>query len=181
MEKLLFREEQRFSQWWLWTLLLSVFAVAVGPLWYGLIFQLSTGNPWGTNPAGDGVLAVTTVFVTLVMGVILWLFLAMRLQIEINTGGLRFRYLPLVRKWRNIRREEIMRFEVGTYRPVAEYGGWGIRGGKGKYGKAFNVSGNVGLKLFLSNGKFLLLGTQRSQAMLAAMKKMMTPETVSRF
>ena len=47
----------------------------------------------------------------------------------------------------------------------------GSEGDPGKYGKAYNVTGNIGLKLFLKNGKIILLGTQRAQAISYAMEK----------
>jgi hypothetical protein len=47
-----------------------------------------------------------------------------------------------------------------------------------KYGKAYSVKGNIGLKLILKNGKIILLGSQRAQALSYAMEKMMTRNTV---
>jgi hypothetical protein len=174
MEKILFKEEQKFGQWWIWLILLTAFAVSVVPVWYGLYQQVTTGQPWGDNPVSDSVLALIATLTTfLIIGIFL-LLKTMRLQVEIYENGIRFRYPPLVRKWRNIARTEIERYEVGKYRPVAEYGGWGIRMGSRKYGKAYNVSGNIGLKLFLKNGKIILLGTQRAQALSYAMKKLMS-------
>jgi hypothetical protein len=174
MEKILFKEEQKFSQWWIWLILLAAFAISVGPVWYGLFNQVTTGQPWGDNPSSNGVLALIASLTTLLMVGIILLFKTMRLQVEISENEVRFRYPPLVRKWRNIDRTEIERYEVGKYRPVAEYGGWGIRRKFRKYGKAFSVSGNIGLKLFLKNGKIILLGTQRPQALSYAMEKLMS-------
>jgi hypothetical protein len=51
--------------------------------------------------------------------------------------------------------------EVITYSPLRDYGGWGIR--YGSKGKAYNVSGNRGVRLELSNGKRLLFGSQRPE------------------
>jgi hypothetical protein len=69
---------------------------------------------------------------------------------------------------------EIESFEVRTYRPVTEYGGWGIKGSSRN--KAYNISGNVGLQLKLKNGRRVLFGTQESQAVEYAMRKMMNSE-----
>jgi hypothetical protein len=178
MEKILFKEEQKFGQWWIWFILLSAFAISVGPVWYGLFNQVTTGQPWGDNPSSNGVLALTASLTTLLMAGIFLLFKTMRLQVEIYENGIRFRYPPLVRKWRNITITEIERYEVGKYRPVAEYGGWGIRRKFGKYGKAYSVKGNIGLRLFLKNGKIILLGSQRAQALSYAMGKLMARNTV---
>ena len=48
-----------------------------------------------------------------------------------------------------------------TYKPIVEYGGWGLRSGVFGSGQAFNVYGNIGLQLELKNRKKLLIGTQK--------------------
>jgi hypothetical protein len=50
---------------------------------------------------------------------------------------------------------------VRKYNPLTEYGGWGYRTGFGKKSGAMNVKGNIGIQIELSNGKKLLLGTQK--------------------
>jgi len=178
MEKVLFKEEQRFNQWWIWLLLLATFAVAVSPLWYGLYMQLSTGEPWGNDPTSNGALAFSAVLVTILTGGLLLLFITLRLQVEIREDGVHFRFLPVIRRWRTISKAEIERYEIGKYKPIAQYGGWGIRYGFRKYGRAYNVAGNIGMKLFLKNKKIILLGTQRSQALSYAMEKLMAENKV---
>ncbi len=175
----MFREVQRFTVWWLWLILIGAFAVSVLPLWYGTWSQLTTGVPWGNNPAGDTILLVTTLAVTLLMGGLVILFALARLETEITSVDVAFRFFPFFRKWKRISREEILRFEAGKYNPIADYGGWGVRQGFGKKGKAYNVSGNLGLTLYLVNGKKLLIGTRRVQAISYAMEKMMKGEVSS--
>jgi hypothetical protein len=53
--------------------------------------------------------------------------------------------------------EDVEDYQVITYNPVRDYGGWGIK--TGKKGRAYNVSGNWGLMLTLKNGKSVLIGT----------------------
>jgi hypothetical protein len=172
MEKILFKEEQRFTQWWLWGLLIFAFAVGVVPIWYGLYKQVSTGTPWGDNPTSDAGLVIIAIFTTLLMGGILILLRLTTLYIEIRIDGIYFRFPPFVQKWRSISKEEIEKYTVGKYNPIREYGGYGMRRSFGKYGRAYNVSGNTGVRLFLKNGKIILLGTQRAQAMAYAMQKL---------
>jgi hypothetical protein len=174
MEKILFKEEQRFNQWWIWLLLIFSFAVSVIPIWYGLFQQIHTGKPWGDNPASNTGLLIIAIFTTLLMTGILLIFKTTCFYIEIRESGIYFRFPPLARKWRIISKDEIERYTVGKYNPIGEYGGWGVRRSYGKYGRAYNVSGNFGLRLYLKNGKVLLLGTQRTQAISFAMQKMMS-------
>lgn len=171
--KILFREEQKFRVWWLWLILVGAFAVSAGPLWYGVWSQLTTGVPWGDEPTGDTALVVTTLLVTLLMGGLILLVVLVRLETEITTADIAFRFSPFVSKWRRIPREMIARFEAGRYNPIMDYGGWGVRQSLGKKGKAYNVSGNLGLTLYLVDGKKLLIGTRRLQAISYAMDNMM--------
>ncbi len=56
---------------------------------------------------------------------------------------------------------EIAKCDARQYSPIKEYGGWGIR--YGTKGMAYNVSGDRGVQLELTNGKRLLIGSQRSE------------------
>ncbi len=85
-------------------------------------------------------------FILLAPG-LLWLMSAARLVTEVRDDWIYIRFYPFHRGFREFLREEIESFETCSYRPVLDYGGWGIRFGSG--GKAYNVSGNRGLQLSL--------------------------------
>ena len=73
--------------------------------------------------------------------------------------------LPLYRK--RIALPKIAAAKTVTYSPVAEYGGWGIRG----WGEniALNAHGNQGVRLTLQNGSRVLVGSQRPDALTQAL------------
>ena len=48
----LYQEEQRFRQWWVWLLLLGIAALS----WWGFYEQIVRGRPWGNNPGPDWVM-----------------------------------------------------------------------------------------------------------------------------
>ena len=54
---------------------------------------------------------------------------------------------------------------IREYNSFHEYGGWGIRTGSPKTGKAINTSesGKLGLQLKFRNGRLLLIGTKRAE------------------
>jgi hypothetical protein len=174
MEKLLFREEQRFTQWWLWFLIIAATLAAIIPFIIGIYWQEVLGKPWGNNPADTGLLVGILCFNILLMGTILFVFIRMHLIIEIKSDGIWYRFPPLARKWAVIKKEEIERFEIRAYRPITEYGGWGIKGNAKN--RAYHVQGDTGLQLFLKNGKKVLFGTQKKQAINYAMEILMKSE-----
>jgi len=180
MEKTLFKEEQRFGQWWLWLLLIACFGVSVVPLWYGYFNQVTTGVPWGDNPTSDTGLLLTAIPVTLLMAGILVLFNFSTLYLEVREDGVYFRFPPFFSRWKVIRRDEIGSYMVGKYHPIGEYGGYGVRNSFGRHGKAYNVSGNLGLRLTMKNGKVVLIGTRRKQALAFAMQKMMSGQDTTK-
>jgi hypothetical protein len=178
MEKLLFKEEQRFNQWWLWLIIISATLISTVPFMIGIYTQEVLGKPWGNNPGSTGLLVFVLVLDLVIMLGIIWLFLKMSLQVEIREGGLHYKFPPLLVKWKIIAKEEIESFSVRIYRPVLEFGGWGIKGSSRKM--AYNMSGNIGLELVLKNGRKVLFGTQKSQAIKYAMEKMMNGERLKK-
>ena len=86
-----------------------------------------------------------------------------RLDTEVSAGGVRIRFGPFHRRWVVFDFEAIQKAEAITYRPLADYGGWGIR--YGRKGKAYNVSGNTGVFLTLKDGKNVLIGSTNQDAL----------------
>jgi len=170
MNKILFKETQQFRQWWWIVLILaSTVPIMVFSI-YALYQQTINGIQVGDSPAPNGVL----IFLPFFMVIMIWFSFAMKLEVWIDQDGIHYRFFPMIYKNKIISKEEIQRFEIRKYNPILEYGGWGTKGSfLSKKGKAFNVSGNIGLQLYLTNGKKVLFGTQRSQAIIYAMDEMM--------
>lgn len=57
--------------------------------------------------------------------------------------------------------------EAVQYRPVRDYGGWGIRGSRGR--RALNTRGDRGVLLTRADGSTLLIGSQKPRELLAAL------------
>lgn len=151
----IFNETQRFSQWWLWLILIGT---SILPL-YGLYKQLVMGEPYGDNPTSDISLIIVCL---LVLGVIL-LFVIMRLDTTMDEAGIHIKYFPFLS--RSVAWSEVKSAEVLNYGFV---GGWGIRIWT-RYGTVYNTSGNKGLALVLHNGKKLCIGTQKEAELKAAL------------
>ncbi len=98
----------------------------------------------------------------IILGVIFIITLYSRLIVEVTPFELRFKLVPFMIKYKLVELKEIERCEAVVYRPIAEYGGWGIRCGRGGT-RAYNVSGNEGVVVKLKNGKQFLLGSKNKE------------------
>jgi hypothetical protein len=159
-----FREMQRFTQWWLWVILIGVAYLQ----WYGFIKQVVFGRPFGENPAPDWLVIV--LFVLVGLGFPL-LFIVAALITEVRTDALYLRFSPFLFSWVRIAPESIRIATAGSYNPLLDYGGWGIK--QGRAGKAYNVSGNQGVQLELRDGKKLMIGSQHAVELAAAIEELL--------
>lgn len=173
MAKTLYKEEQKFGQPWIWLIWVPLTAGSLIFFGFGLHKQLILGEPFGDKPMPDAGLLITGILTFLMMAGLTLLFYRMKLVTEIRTDGIYYRYPPMINKFRRIGKESIERIEVREYKPVKEYGGWGIKTGTRQYGKAYNVKGKTGLQLYLKDGGKILFGTQRRAAIADAANKMM--------
>jgi hypothetical protein len=175
MEKLLFKEEQRFSQWRLGFVLLLSFSAFI-PFLYGVYSQEILNKPYGENPMSISGLIITGSFFVLIMTLVFYFFTQARLKTRITYDGIGIAFPPIMKKWKNYAPKEIEKYEVRLYKPFREFGGHGMKGKKRKFGQSYTMSGKVGLQLYLKNGRKILVGTQRKQAIEYAMEKMMKSE-----
>src|SRR5262245_32433855 len=148
MTTTLFEENQSFRQPWLWALMLATLAFL---LVASLHAPGSQAVPW------------VVLGVTLVVALLLY---SMRLSVQVDAEAVRIRFLPVWKK--TIPLGDIVHWEAHTYRPLLEYGGWGIRYAPFGKGWAYNVHGNQGVQLELTNGKRILVGSQRAEELARA-------------
>ncbi len=145
--KIVFYENQKFNQWWLWLILFGSFSFS----FYTIIRSpgLDLDQPLNiiTNPA---FIIVFCAFIAIVA-----LFLLMRLKTTISDTSIMIHLRPFTKKefkWSEIERAKVLNYGF--------IGGWGIRLFT-KYGTAYNIKGSIGLALELKNGKKYLIGTQK--------------------
>ncbi len=83
-------------------------------------------------------------------------------EVEEETIRIRFGYVGWPK--RVVPLEDVESTEVVTYRPIREFGGWGIRGGKfrGEFTGVYSMKGNRRLLLILTkDARFLFFRTRR--------------------
>ncbi|HLV92373.1 MAG TPA: hypothetical protein VKX34_04560 [Aequorivita sp.] len=155
--KIQFKEEQKFTQWWLWLILIGI---GVMPI-IGIYKQIIIGGTYGDNPMSYLGL---TIFSLLIYGIIA-LFLFMRLKTEITQDEISVKFIPFTK--RQVNWKEVKSAQIVNYGFV---GGWGIRFGT-KYGIVYNTRGNKGLAIELLNGKKFLVGTQKESELNLTLQK----------
>lgn len=155
-----FNEVQRIRHWWLWLILLLVAGLA----WWSFIEQIVRGQPFGDHPGPDWMVWLVTAICGVVVPVV---FLVARLETTVDKAGLRLRYVPF--RNRLIAHAQILTHEVVDYRPIREWGGWGIRYGF-RRGWAYTAHGSRGVQLELAGGKRLLVGSQDPEALASALQ-----------
>jgi hypothetical protein len=160
-----FREEQNFA-WWIYAVLgvMAIFAW-VAPAWA----HPGAGNP-GAGKGWEipiGLAVGLTLPTVLILGVL-------RMTTEVTPTDVRvwFGWIPTYRHL--VPLGNIERLEVVCFRPIADYGFWGVRSGRdGEC--ALIARGNSGVRLYLSDGSRLSIGSQRPEALAVALEKAMRP------
>ena len=148
-----FKENQKVDSIWP----LSILALVLVGNWW-LYFKM-------------GYQDISFFFITLATISLLCLFLlVLRLQTVIDDEGIHYKMFPFHFKWQTIAWNDIQNLEIRTYRPLKEFGGWGLRFGQS--GKAYTISGKTGLQLQLKNGRKVLFGTQKADVMKSYLQEM---------
>jgi hypothetical protein len=161
-------EVQRFRQPWLWAIVAGVSGLLTGVFGYGIVQQLVRGRPWGDHPVSDTALVIIAALNVLVVGVGLpATFVLLKLVTEVKPDGIFVALSPIVR--RHIPFDEIRSFAAKSYRPIRDYGGWGYRVGR-KGSRAFNAMGDRGVEIELADGRIVMIGSQRAEALEQAIR-----------
>ncbi len=155
--KTLFKETQRFTQWWLWLLLLGIGYLPI----QGIYQQLILGEKFGSKPMFNVGLIVFSVFVYLLIA----FFYFLQLKTKITSEEISFKFFPLASK--NVKWKEVSSAKIVNYGFV---GGWGVRFWT-PYGTVYNTKGKIGLAIELKDGDKFLIGTQKETELKNVLKE----------
>ena len=159
--EILFYEEQSFPRARLGVML----ALPPAALLILAIWQVGLGHRFGRHPMSNAGVIGWTIF--------LWLvylrLLTVRLVTELRSSELRIRLRGV---WRagSIPVSDIRSVQICTYDPIREYGGYGIR--SGRRGKAYIARGRQGVKLVLTTGATVLVGSQQPEELANAIAQL---------
>ncbi len=96
------------------------------------------------------------------------------LETELDQSNIYVNIRPFLN--RTYAHHDIESWQVRTYKPILEYGGWGIR--FGQKGTAYNIRGNQGLQLHLTKGKRILIGTQKQEELQRVLRSILPDKEI---
>ena len=137
----------------------------------GIILQIGYGIEFGEKPMSNQELIIRTTISVIFALLVLMLFKFSNLTIEVKTDGFYYQYFPFHMSVKKIGKEVVKSVTLRAFRPIAEFGGWGIRYGFGRRGKGYIASGNTGVQFVLNNDKKLLFSTTEPEKMRLAIEK----------
>ena len=143
-----FKESQKFNLSWKWILFIGLYVL----MFWALIQQFEEEI--------DLTAIASIIFSLCLIALFNVIVIVMKLETVITETQIKFRYKPFHIKPRIIYWDEISDFYMRYYKPLREFGGYGIQRNN-KNGKSFTVSGRNGLQLLLKDKRKILIGTQK--------------------
>lgn len=165
--EIIYREEQKFAAWLRWLVYLSmILAILLS------IFALRQEFFKQSSTETHEIILAAIVGIGVPIAVAA-LFLFLKLETVVRSDGMYVRFSPFHIRFKRFAPEDLNEYYARQYRPVLEYGGWGIRYSL-RYGKAYNASGNEGVQLIFKDGRKLLIGSQRAEELEQAIRSIVT-------
>jgi hypothetical protein len=163
----LFSEAQPLRQWHARVVL----AFPPAALVFIACRQILWHKPWGSPPLSNGGLVFLTVFLLAVYFRLITVKLVTELRADEIDVGLRGLW-----KRRRIPLAAVRSVKAVTFDPVAEFGGYGIRSGRGA--TAYIASGNRAVELLLEGGRKVLIGSQDPELLAARIRDRQVQESI---
>lgn len=149
---MLFQEVQYFRQPLLWVIVGGVSLLLLGS---GIALLVASRM---TSPALLRGVGAILLLLGIAIPTILY---STNLTTEVRSEGIFTKFFPLQMSYQQLPLQGLRSHTVRDYRPLGEFGGWGIR--YGRSGKALTVSGDRGVQLVYGDGTAVLIGSQRAE------------------
>ncbi|MEM7102054.1 MAG: DUF6141 family protein [Bacteroidota bacterium] len=157
---LFFEEKQKFKQSWLMWIVGAAMFISVIPL------LLTLKGP-----------ELFVLIPYIIFSIFMLLFMRESgLKTQVRADGFYYRFFPFHFRTKSIPWDKVEDYEIVKYNPILDYGGWGIKYKPFQKDRAYNVSGNQGMKLYLKNGKKIMFGTQQPMDLQEAMLEIFKPD-----
>lgn len=145
--------------------LFHVIWIAVIIMWILFIQQIIFGQTVGNQPAPDWFVILLWFLIGIGLPAVMW---TARMVVDVTDKHVTIQYQPIVKKV--IEMHQIDAVEATTYRPIREYGGWGMIWLWNNV-RAYTVVGNEGVMLTMTDGKRILIGSQQADDLATAIQQ----------
>jgi len=172
MENTIYSEVQRFRQPFLYMFLMALLLIILFVMVFSFIGPYLIDTPASAKEAMDSDDIIINISAMVLLSIFIIVLYFLKLETHIKDGSVYVRLFPIKIKYREIPSSKIASYYSREYRPILEYGGWGIRFSFAGKGMAYNAFGNEGIQFELKNGKKVLIGTQKSNEFLMALNLM---------
>lgn len=170
-----FHEEQRFWRGFV-VVTIAILVTVAAIQAYAIMEQLISRGSLGQGMPTDVLAALLGAVIALAVAGVL---AAARLVIDVRPEGLYIQFVPFHFRPKRIDLSHVVSVKAVTYRPLVEYGGWGIRWAPFG-GRAYNVRGNRSVRLDFDSRRHLLLGSQRPEELAEAIERLRRRESEGR-
>jgi hypothetical protein len=116
----------------------------------------------------DSGLIFTALWIIIFIASITYLFYRVQLETRVYQDGIYIIYYPFHLTYRKISWDKLDEISGRKYRPLVEFGGWGIRWNAKAW--AYTVSGNECIELKKGNHK-IVIGSKKLNELLSALDK----------
>ena len=153
-----YQEVQRPNKWFVLLFLIPILIMLFAAFQSG-IFHFS--NEKGLVIHNEALETSSFYLMLAVLMILPIFFFALKLETKIDGAGIHYQFKPFHFRIKTIPWVNINKCFVRTFKPIREYGGWGIR--YSHKGRAYTMNGKVGLQIELKNGKPILIGTSQKE------------------
>ena len=113
----------------------------------------------------------TVLLIVLCFSILVYIASYISLVTQIRTDGIYVKFPPFQPTFTRYEWSSILDAYVRDFDPMTEYLGWGIR--TGPLGKAYIISGNMGIQIVFKNKKRLLISTRKPEEMREVLQRIM--------
>jgi len=166
---IVFEEEQRIDVRWVRVLLWLHAGIYPAFMVVSIYEPLILGKTVGKTQMYFFYLILFNLIMIFSFVVSVWV-LYMKLEVRLHYANLQIRLGPIKNKMIPI--DEIVSWKAVEYRPIRDYGGWGIRYSFKRRHWAYTMPGNRGVLIGLANGKEIMIGSRRPEQLADALEGM---------
>jgi hypothetical protein len=165
-----FHEEQHFD--WRVFVLIGILELVAG---YAMVWCTRHWGPMAALLAQRWSLEFSLTFVVAVSAPILLTVALLQMTTEVTATELQVWYgwLPVYR--RSVPIAAVKRYELVRFRPIRDHGGWGLRWGRDGE-RILTARGDRGVRIELTDGTKLLIGSQRPEELAETLERARTPD-----